>query len=95
MAGNEVKAKHTHASASLLSGRGRLMGLIVSHKTGVTGNIILYDNTAASGSVLIEVDESVAGTFDVVFPGDGILYETGVYATLPANTSVTIFYQQG
>jgi hypothetical protein len=71
------------------------MGLVVNHKTGVSGNIIIYDNTAASGSVLIEVDESVAGTFDVVFPGDGILYETGVYATLPANTSLTIFYQQG
>lgn len=95
MAGNEVKTKHIHASASLLSGRGRLMGLVVNHKTGVSGNIIVYDNTAASGSVLIEVDESVAGTFDVVFPGDGILYETGVYAALPANTSLTIFYQQG
>ena len=71
------------------------MGLVVNHKTGVSGNIIVYDNNAASGDVLIEVDESVAGTFDVVFPGDGILYETGVYATLPANTSLTIFYQQG
>ena len=71
------------------------MGLVVNHKTGVSGNIILYDNNAASGNVLIEVDESVAGTFDVVFPGDGILYETGVHADLPANTSLTIFYQQG
>jgi len=95
MAGNEVKAKHTHASASLLSGRGRLMGLVVTHKTGASGNIIIYDNNAASGNVLIEVDESVAGTFDIVFPGDGILYETGVHAALPANTSLTIFYQQG
>ncbi len=71
------------------------MGLIVTHKTGASGNIIVYDNSSASGSVLIEVDETVAGTFDVVFPGDGILYETGVYASLPANTSLTIFYQQG
>ena len=95
MAGNEVKAKHTHTSASLLTGRGRLMGLVINHKTGVTGNILLYDNTAASGSVILEVDESVAGTFDIMIPGDGILYETGVYVSAPANTSITIFYQQG
>ena len=95
MAGNEVKAKHTHTSASLLTGRGRLMGLVVNHKTGVTDNILLYDNTAASGSVILEVDESVAGTFDIMIPGDGILYETGVYVSVPANTSITIFYQQG
>ncbi len=95
MAGNEVKTKHTTISASLLTGRGRLMGLVVTHKTGSSGHIVIYDNSSASGSVLIEIDENVAGTFDVVFPGDGILYETGVYANLPANTSVTIFYQQG
>lgn len=95
MAGNEVKSKHTHVSAALLTGRGRLMGLVINHKTGVTDNIVLYDNTAASGSVIVEIDESVAGTIDIMIPGDGILYETGIYASLPANTSLTIFYQQG
>jgi len=96
MAGNEVISKHLHASGVLADCRGRFKGFIVNHDTGTSGHIILYDNdSAASGNVLIEVDEKGAGTFGMEIPGDGIIFENGMYASLPANTSITVFIQLG
>lgn len=96
MAGNEVISKHLHASGVLADCRGRFKGFIVNHDTGASGHIILYDNdSAASGDVLIEVDEKGAGTFGMEIPGDGIIFENGMYASLPDSTSITVFVQLG
>ena len=96
MAGNEVTSVHIHASGSLADCRGRLKGFIANHKTGATGDIIIYDNvSAASGTVVIEVDETVAGPLAYEIPGDGIIFDDGLYASLPANTSLTVFIQLG
>ena len=96
MAGNEVTAKHLNASGVLANCRGRFKGFIVNHDSGSSGNIILYDNdSAASGSVVLEVDEKSIGTFGMQVPGDGIIFQDGLYVTLPANTSITVFIQLG
>jgi len=96
MAGNEVIAKHLHASGILANCRGRLKGFIINHDSGTSGNIILYDNdSAASGDVVMEVDEKGAGTFGMTVPGDGIIFDNGLYVSLPANTSITVFIQLG
>lgn len=96
MAGNEVTAKHLHVSGVLANCRGRLKGFIVNHDSGTSGNVILYDNdSAASGSVVLEVDEKSIGTFGMQIPGDGIIFQDGLYVTLPANTSITVFIQLG
>jgi len=96
MAGNEVIAKHLHASGVLADCRGRLKGFIVNHDTGTSGHIILYDNdSAASGTVVLEVDEKGAGTFGMEIPGDGIIFRDGLYASLPSDTSITVFVQLG
>ena len=94
MAGNEVSSAHTHTSAVLVTRRTRLKGIVATYESGATGNVILYDNpSAASGKVLIEFDETSQGTVDIIIPGDGILAKQGVYANLPSNTKITIFYQ--
>jgi hypothetical protein len=96
MAGNEVIAKHLHASGVLANCRGRLKGFMVNHDSGTSGNIILYDNdSAASGDVVMEVDEKGAGAFGMTVPGDGIIFDNGLYVSLPANTSITVFIQLG
>ena len=96
MAGNEVIAKHIHASGSLADCRGRFKGFIVAHKTGVNDEILIYDNaSAASGTVLLEIDETTAGTITYRIPGDGIIFENGLYADMPANTTLTVFIQLG
>jgi hypothetical protein len=94
MAGNEVKSFHIHASGTITSGRGRMKGFLVNHSTGATGQTIIYDNTSASGTVLLELDETGQGIFGMEIPGDGILFETGVYVSLATNTSLTLFMQQ-
>ena len=96
MAGNEVTAKHLHASGVFANCRGRLKGFMVNHDSGTSGNIILYDNdSAASGDVVMEVDEKSAGAFGMEIPGDGIIFDNGLYVSLPANTSITVFVQLG
>lgn len=96
MAGNEVIAKHLHASGVLAECRGRLKGFIANHDSGATGHIILYDNdSAASGSSVLEIDEKGTGTFSMNIPGDGIIFENGLYVVLPSNTSLTVFVQLG
>mgnify|MGYP000046828066 CR=1 FL=1 len=94
MAGNEVKSFHIHASGTITSGRGRMKGFIVNHATGSTGETVIYDNTSASGTVLLELDETGQGLFGMEIPGDGILFETGVYVSLAINTTLTLFIQQ-
>lgn len=95
MAGNEVKAVHRHDSGSFASGRGRLMGFMVNHDTGATGQAIIYDNSsAASGTIIIEIDESDRGFFGMEIPGDGILFENGLYGTLPTGVTLTLFVQR-
>ena len=96
MVGNEVISVHINASGSLANCNGRLKGFITNHKTGASGDIIIYDNaSAASGDVVMEVDETVAGAIAFDIPGDGIMFHNGLYASLPANTSLTVFIQLG
>ena len=94
MAGNDVLSAHSHTSATLIGRRCRLRGVVVNTASGATGDVVFYDNaSAASGTVLIEVDEKSQGMTDIIIPGDGILAKNGVYVSLPANVSATIFYE--
>ncbi len=95
MAGNEVVAVHRHTTGSFATGRGRLMGFLINHSSGATGDVILYDNaSASSGSEVLEIDEKTQGLFGMELPGDGILFYNGLYATLPANITLTVFIQK-
>lgn len=95
MAGNEVVSVHVHASGSMATGRGRLMGFLVNHATGASGDVKIYDNpSAASGTEVLEIDEKTAGLFGMELPGDGILFYNGLYADLPANVTLTLFIQK-
>jgi len=94
MAGNDVLSAHAHASSALINRRCRLRGVVVNTGSGASGDVTFYDNaSAASGSVLLEVDEKAQSTVDIIIPGDGILAKNGVYVSLPANVSATIFYE--
>ena len=94
MAGNDVLSAHSTSSAALIGRRCRLRGVVVNTSSGATGDVLFYDNaSAASGTVLLEVDEKSQGMTDIIIPGDGILAKNGVYVSLPANVSATIFYE--
>lgn len=94
MAGNDVLSAHSHTSAALVTRRCRLRGVVVNTASGATGDVIFYDNaSAASGAVLLEVDEKTPSMVDIIIPGDGILAKNGIYVSLPANVTVTAFYE--
>lgn len=94
MAGNNVFSAHAHTSAALVTRRCKLRGVTVNTSSGATGDVIFYDNaSAASGSVLLEVDEKAQGMTDIIIPGDGILAKNGIYVSLPANVTATAFYE--
>ena len=94
MAGNDVLSAHAHTSAALVTRRSRLRGVVVNTASGSTGDVIFYDNaSAASGTVLLEVDEKSQGMTDIIIPGDGILAKNGIYVSLPANVTATAFYE--
>ena len=94
MAGNEVLSAHAHTSSVLVSRRSRLRGVVVNTTSGTGGDVIFYDNASAgSGRVLMEVDEKSQSMVDIIIPGDGILAKNGIYVSLPANVTATIFYE--
>ena len=94
MVGSEVTAFHSHSSAALVQRRCRLQGIVLTYESGSSGHAVFYDNdSAASGKVLLETDLTTQGTDEVYIPGDGILAKNGVYASLPSNTSVTLFVE--
>jgi hypothetical protein len=95
MAGNEVKAVHLNASGSAATGRGRLKGFLVNHDTGASGVTLIYDNaSAASGPVLLELDDTDRNIFGMEIPGDGIIFENGLYVDLATATTLTLFVQK-
>tara|TARA_B100000497_G_C7667377_1_gene402445 strand:+ start:461 stop:745 length:285 start_codon:yes stop_codon:yes gene_type:complete len=94
MVGSEVTTFYSQTSAALVTRRCRLQAVVLTYESGATGHVVLYDNaTEASGKVLIRVDETSQGMDEVYIPGDGILAKKGVYASIPANTTITVMVE--
>jgi hypothetical protein len=87
----DVKNIHANASGSLLSTRSRIKGLVIT-STGVGAGSVLLKDGGSGGTTKIEVDvPSTAAFHNVVIPGEGVLFETNVYATL-TNCYISVFY---
>jgi len=61
---------------------------------GTAGQIDFYNNpSTASGSILFSVDVSTnTAPISTLIPGEGVLFEAGVYVKLPTGASITVFY---
>jgi hypothetical protein len=83
----DVKAKSLGATGLVYEGRARVKGLIIGASTSA-GNVTLTD-----GGVNVLAIQTVANgeTFNALIPGEGVLFQTNVAATL-LNTTVTVFY---
>ena len=90
----DVKAAHyTGATATLYTGRTRLKGLIFLGD-GTAGDMIFRDG-GASGAVKCQINLPANSNNDVAvtIPGEGILFNTSIYVSMPgSSSSVTIFY---
>jgi hypothetical protein len=87
----DVKAVFADATATVVSARSRVKGIVVI--PGATaGNIILRDG-GSSGVNRLQIAVTTDTTpFSVMVPGQGILFDTDVHATLPTAVKVTVFY---
>ena len=87
----DVKAAHTEATGTMVSGRNRLKGYQCI-SGGTAGDIIFRDG-GASGTILLRLNIGT-GTqpIGLPIPGEGILFTTDIHVTLPATAKATIFY---
>lgn len=60
--------------------------------TATAGSIVLKDGGTSGTALLTVATPAVADAYDIVIPGNGILFETDVYLDLTNVTSVTFFY---
>jgi hypothetical protein len=88
----DVKSAHLEATGALVSGRVRLKGYQCL-SGGTAGDIIFTDGTATGLERLrFNVPANTNNPFANLIPGEGILFEDGVYVTVPTSAKVTIFY---
>ena len=90
----DVKAAHTTGSGVIYAGRTRVKAIICLGDA-TAGDIVLYDNaSAASGTELIRfaVPGNANNVVDIMLPGEGILAQNGVYASVPTGYSATVIY---
>jgi hypothetical protein len=77
------------ASTTAVSVRTRLKGLTISYASG--GTVVVTDGNG--GPTLYSFTApTVAGTTNVIIPGQGILATTGLYVTNAAATTASVFY---
>jgi hypothetical protein len=87
----DVKAAHRETTGTVVSGRNRLKGLIVT-PGGTAGDIIFRDG-GASGTVRVQFNLSInQSAFSFTVPGEGVLYITDIHVTLPTASKITVFY---
>lgn len=92
MSSTDVKAAYRTTTGNLQNeaatgniGRARLRGVFL---TG-TGTLEFREG---SGSGLLRMTLNSTGTADVILPGNGILFETGIHVTFTGVTAATCFY---
>ena len=83
------------ASAGIYTGKGVLQAVVIttSSATGVTATF--YDNTAGSGTKLLEVMIAVSSPVVLFFPDHlAPRFATGLYIVLAANMTATVWSRQ-
>lgn len=82
--------KYTNMSASALvaGGKVKLLGIFVASSSAAT--IKLWDNTAGSGTVMVNTFTAVAGTF---YPIPGVT-DTGLFVTITGTADITVFWSR-
>ena len=87
----DVKAAHTEATALLVSYRARVKAYHCI-SGGAAGDVIFRDG-GSGGETLLQFNIGI-GTqpITMLIPGEGILFETNIHVTLPADAKITVFY---
>jgi hypothetical protein len=82
------------SSAEIAEGSGYLVAVVLSSSTG-TPLATFYDNTAGSGDKIFEIYVPTGAPQQVFFPARSQpKFNTGLYAALGSNLTVTIWTRQ-
>lgn len=90
----DVKSTHLNASGTVFSGPTRLKGFTLCATASAAGTVVFKDG-GSGGTTLCEVDipsNSNPNSFYVLIPGEGIKFNSSVYAAITNLASVTAFY---
>ena len=90
----DVKSTHLNASGSVFGGRARIKGIAICASASLLGTLILKDG-GSGGTTAVEIDipsNSNPNSFYMLIPGEGVLCNTNIYATMTNLASVTVFY---
>jgi hypothetical protein len=90
----DVKAATVVADGSVYGARTRVKGLVITPTAESAGSVVLKDGgSGGTARLTINIDAgNTGGAFPVVIPGEGIVFDSSVYADLTTVTSVTVFY---
>ena len=89
----DVKAAAIAAAqtdATVFAGPARIKGMVVSVPTA--GGTLTLKNGSGGSTAFSFVAAAAAGSVNIIIPGEGIRCDNGIYATTPANMTVTVFY---
>ena len=89
----DVRSAYTATSGTqLVNNRGRLKQFIWTGD-GTAGTIVFYDGADNTGPVIWQTKTtSGAQPFQVWVPGEGILFQNGLYVTFTHVNSLTVCY---
>ena len=88
----DVLATHVEASGTMVTGRVRVKGYQCL-SGGTAGDIVLRDG-GSGGTIRLQfnIPANTNNPFANIIPGEGILFYTDVYVTLPTGAKITVFY---
>lgn len=89
----DVKAKSLTASGSVFGGPARVKGIVITCGT-TASSVTLKDGGSAGTTVMTITTPDAASIQNVLIPGEGVKFDTSIYATFAdANVAaVTVFY---
>lgn len=87
---DNCKYTNLTASAAIKSVAGTLYGIIVNSHT--SGTLKLWDNTAGSGTVILNTITFAAGPNFITLP-QGVSFNTGLFATIGGTADITILWR--
>lgn len=85
----DVKSSEVLVSGSVYGARARIKGVVISFASG--GTVVLKDGGASGTTRFSYTAPAAAGSVNVVVPGEGILCDNNIYATL-TDATATVFY---
>lgn len=85
----DVKAAERTTSGSAFGDATRVKGLVVSFASG--GTVVLKDGGTGGTTRFSYTAPAAAGTVNIIFPGQGVRFDTDVYVTL-SDATATVFY---